>query len=222
MFPVAFALGWLPMVVLGAAPREIRLEPSRIALANPTASQHYIVSGVATDGAERDLTTASRVLSSDPNVVEIDETQHLIIGKAPGRALIRAEVDGVVKGVAEVKVGNSSSDMSVRFSPDIISILTTKGCNGSACHGSPAGQNGFKLSLFGYNLAADYEMIVKAQKGQRVNLEKPEESLILLQAVLQYSAWRKAGCCRKPTRRSTRRCWHGSGKAPSSTRAEFG
>jgi hypothetical protein len=80
---------------------------------------------------------------------------------------------------AQVTVDNRPTDMKVRFSPDIISILTTKGCNGSGCHGSPAGQNGFKLSLFGYDLEADYRMIVKAQDGRRVNLEHPEQSLLL-------------------------------------------
>src|SRR5581483_8401043 len=41
------------------------------------------------------------------------------------------------------------------------------------------GQNGFKLSLFGYNVNADHEMIVKAHNGRRVNLQNPEESLLL-------------------------------------------
>ncbi|MBI1787699.1 MAG: DUF1549 domain-containing protein, partial [Acidobacteria bacterium] len=63
---------------------------------------------------------------------------------------------------------------SVRFSPDVISILTIKGCNGSGCHGSPAGQNGFKLSLFGSDVEADYRAITP-----RVNLDKPEQSLLL-------------------------------------------
>jgi hypothetical protein len=69
--------------------------------------------------------------------------------------------------------------MAVRFSPDVISILTTKGCNGSGCHGSPAGQNGFKLSLFGGNPEADYQMIVNAHNGRRIDLPDPEQSLLL-------------------------------------------
>src|SRR5206468_2531645 len=81
---------------------------------------------------------------------------------------------------AEVRVRNHPAEMSVNFSPDILSILTTKGCNGSGCHGSPVGQNGFKLSLFGYDGAADYQMIVKEQDGRRVNLQDPAKSLLLL------------------------------------------
>jgi hypothetical protein len=73
----------------------------------------------------------------------------------------------------------AQGDVAVRFSPDIISVLTIKGCNSSSCHGSPAGQNGFKLSLYGYDIDADYEMIVKKHDGRRVNLRNPEDSLIL-------------------------------------------
>ena len=65
------------------------------------------------------------------------------------------------------------------FSRDVVSILTTKGCNGSGCHGSPAGKNGFKLSLFGYDAAADHKMIIHEHQGRRVDLENPAESLLL-------------------------------------------
>jgi hypothetical protein len=165
------------MLVFGA-PMKIRLEPSPIALASPSASQHYIVLTVDSAGTERDISDTCRLRSSNPAVVRIDNSQHLIVGVAPGHAQIRAETGGIAS-VTDVTVGDKASGMSVRFSPDIISILTTKGCNGSGCHGSPAGQNGFKLSLFGYDLEADYQMIVKAKDGRRVNLNKPEESLVL-------------------------------------------
>ena len=69
--------------------------------------------------------------------------------------------------------------MRVSFSRDIASILTQKGCNGSGCHGSPAGQNGFKLSLYGDDLAADHRMILHEHNGRRVNLNTPADSLIL-------------------------------------------
>ena len=69
--------------------------------------------------------------------------------------------------------------MGVDFTRDLLSILTTKGCNGSACHGSPAGQNGFKLSLYAADPAADHEAIVRGSDGRRVNLASPADSLLL-------------------------------------------
>ena len=65
------------------------------------------------------------------------------------------------------------------FATDIAPILSRYGCNASGCHGALNGQAGFKLSLFGYDPDADYEAIVKANEGRRVNLKSPEESLLL-------------------------------------------
>jgi hypothetical protein len=69
--------------------------------------------------------------------------------------------------------------VEISFERDVLSLLTTKGCNSSACHGSPAGQSGFKLSLYGADAAADHAMITTAHKGRRVDLAKPENSLLL-------------------------------------------
>ncbi len=69
--------------------------------------------------------------------------------------------------------------VDISFERDVISILTTKGCNGSGCHGSPAGQSGFKLSLYGSDPAADHDMIVNAHKSRRVDLKNPANSLLL-------------------------------------------
>jgi len=102
-----------------------------------------------------------------------------VIAAAPGTTRIHASCNGLEASI-EVRVGEQPpSEMQVDFSRDLLSILTTKGCNGSACHGSPAGQAGFKLSLFGADAAADHRMVVSEHGGRRVNLDQPTESLIL-------------------------------------------
>ncbi len=68
----------------------------------------------------------------------------------------------------------------VDFRNDLIPVLTKHGCNAGACHGAAIGRGGFKLSLYGGNPKADYEAIVQQVGGRRVNLFRPEESLILL------------------------------------------
>jgi hypothetical protein len=137
-----------------------------------------VITGTDSEGTEKDVTASSRVTSSNPKVVDVDLPKSLLIGRSPGHAEIRISF-GQRSSFARVTVGNLPTDMTVRFSPDIISILTIKGCNGSGCHGSPAGQSGFKLSLFGYDVEADHQMIVKGHSGRRVNLDHPEDSLLL-------------------------------------------
>ena len=66
------------------------------------------------------------------------------------------------------------------FVKDIVPIFTKSGCANSNCHGSIRGQAGFKLSLFGYEPDLDYDAIVKAQDGRRINRTDPVKSLILL------------------------------------------
>lgn len=77
---------------------------------------------------------------------------------------------------------DSSETIPVRFSTDIVPILTRLGCNGGGCHGKASGQNGFKLSLLGFEPDFDHESLVSDARGRRLFLPNPEKSLILLKA----------------------------------------
>ncbi len=68
----------------------------------------------------------------------------------------------------------------VDFANDLIPVFTTAGCNGGGCHGAAIGRGGFKLSLFGGDPKADHESIVRQLAGRRVNLARPQESLVYL------------------------------------------
>ena len=73
------------------------------------------------------------------------------------------------------------------FVNDIVPILTKAGCANSNCHGSIRGQNGFKLSLFGYEPEQDYEAITKDADGRRIDRAQPPKSLILLKPTFQIA-----------------------------------
>ncbi len=146
-----------------------QLLPTDIVLSGPGASQRVVVTG-----------PDCRVTSLNPAVVSVDETSSTATGVRPGKAEIRATCGNRETARATISVRNQpASQVGVRFSPDVISVLTIKGCNGSGCHGSPAGQSGFKLSLFGYDVEADHAMIVAKHEGRRVDLKDPEQSLLL-------------------------------------------
>ena len=133
------------------------VEPPGIVLAGPGAGQQLVVSG-----------GACSLVSSNVAVAVLEDRR--VVGKAPGVAEVRC---GGVPVRVEVR-DQPAQHLEPRFSPDVVSILTIKGCNGSGCHGSPAGQNGFKLSLFGYDVEADHAMVLK-----RTNLTDPEKSPLL-------------------------------------------
>ena len=70
----------------------------------------------------------------------------------------------------------------IRFTTDVVPVLTKLGCNSGGCHGKATGQNGFKLSLLGFEPDLDYQAIVKEGRGRRIVPAAPNRSLVLLKA----------------------------------------
>ena len=74
----------------------------------------------------------------------------------------------------------AGADAAIDFDHDVIPVLTKAGCNTGACHGAAIGRGGLKLSLYGSDPAADYRVLALELKGRRVNLQEPEQSLVLM------------------------------------------
>lgn len=81
--------------------------------------------------------------------------------------------------------GQPSQEIS--FDSEIIPVLTKSGCNSGACHGAAAGRGGLRLSLWGNDPDSDYESLVYAFEGRRVNLDDPRKSLILLKGTAEIA-----------------------------------
>src|SRR5437764_7968271 len=76
----------------------------------------------------------------------------------------------------------ASAAEPVEFRRDVIAALSRAGCNSGACHGSPQGKNGFRLSLRGQDPDLDLNTLTKEVGGRRVNRVSPDDSLMLLKA----------------------------------------
>lgn len=72
-----------------------------------------------------------------------------------------------------------------RFATDVVPVLTKLGCNGGGCHGKATGQNGFRLSLLGFEPELDHQWLVRESRGRRLFPASPERSLLLLKATAQ-------------------------------------
>ncbi len=84
-----------------------------------------------------------------------------------------------------VSVATSAVDpakVTLSFTNDIVPVLSKLGCNSGNCHGKAIGQNGFKLSLFGFDPDFDYAALVHEGLGRRVSPAAPDDSLMLLKA----------------------------------------
>lgn len=73
----------------------------------------------------------------------------------------------------------------VSFRNQVQPILARFGCSSGACHGSAAGQGGFRLSLRGYDDLGDHLSVTRSAQGRRITLEDPSRSLLLMKATKQ-------------------------------------
>ncbi|HSI12806.1 MAG TPA: DUF1549 and DUF1553 domain-containing protein [Chthoniobacter sp.] len=100
-------------------------------------------------------------------------------------------VAGLVLATGEASALDSgvSQEQEPSFRRHVIPLLSRSGCSGRECHGSFAGQGGFRLSLFGYDFEADHKALTQDTGGDegevRVNLKDPAKSLLLLKPTAQ-------------------------------------
>ncbi len=75
-----------------------------------------------------------------------------IVPVANGSVVARASLEGKVVGERRLTVSGLGGEAASRvsFRNEIVPIFTKTSCNGGVCHGKASGQNGFKLSLFGF------------------------------------------------------------------------
>jgi hypothetical protein len=156
------------------------VSPERLEL--ETSSQNGCRQLVVTakEGAGRvwDVTRDARYEISPPDLATADRNGRVTAARE-GRGVIRIEAAGCVCELPLV-VRTATSERSLHFGNDVVPVFTRYGCNAGGCHGKASGQNGFKLSLFGFDPAADYDGIVREDRGRRVFPARPELSTILL------------------------------------------
>ena len=109
----------------------------------------------------------------------------VVIGAAP---LFAVELAPLGERFAPSKDTQGSAEAPLpdevpSFQRHVVPLFGRLGCNGRSCHGSFQGQGGFRLSMFGYDFAADHDALTKpaadADNRPRVDLKLPAESLIL-------------------------------------------
>jgi len=86
--------------------------------------------------------------------------------------------------ISPPEMSPASDPSQPSFVRDVLPALARAGCMAGSCHAKAEGQNGFKLSVFSYDPAADYTEIVKEGRGRRIFPAAPEESLLLLKPTM--------------------------------------
>ena len=111
-------------------------------------ARQQLVATAKDTGKDVDVTRTAKYAVAPANVVAVTPTG-LVTPLGDGEATITAIIDGV-KSEVKVTVTEYGVVQPINFANEIVPIFTKAGCNGGGCHGKSGGQNGFRLSLLGF------------------------------------------------------------------------
>jgi hypothetical protein len=152
------------------------LLPSEIALNSSESRQTLVVQRQANGQFQEQAAEGVSFASSDEKVVRVAGGVAIPVGN--GSATITANI-GDQSAAAQVTVTSCDQPFQWSFRNHVESVLSKQGCNAGACHGARAGQKGFRLTLFGFDVDADYSYLTRQAVGRRIVPTDPGRSLIL-------------------------------------------
>lgn len=160
---------------------QVTVAPAAVSLTGPHDACQLVVTGLRADGLSRDLTPIVTAQAQPAGIVDIHD--HLFLRpRKEGSTVLTLQAGGRTLTVP-VTVSGLGKPEPVSFRRDVIAALNVGGCNMGACHGTPSGKNGFRLSLRGFDPAADYHQLTRDVFGRRTDKHDPEQSLLLLKGV---------------------------------------
>jgi hypothetical protein len=164
-------------------PSKLTTESAKFELAGLRSQRQIVVTGQF--GEElRDVTHLAKLTSSDPKVVTLEGSiAHPV---ADGAAKIACEM-GNQTVLIDVVVKGTTAPHPVSFQNETLAALSKAGCNMGACHGSPSGKGGFRLSLRAFDPPLDILTLRSEFFGRRTNPLKPDESLLLQKPLMEVA-----------------------------------
>jgi hypothetical protein len=168
-------------VVINASAEDVALSrldvfPAKVTLAGPRSRSQLVVTGHYSDGTVRDLTRDCQIASTADEIVTVENS--VALPRRDGSAQIAIFAAGRA-AVVPVEVTGHSQPQPVSFEFETLAALSKQGCNSGACHGSPSGKGGFRLSLRAFDTALDRLTLIREDLGRRTNPLDPDSSLLL-------------------------------------------
>ncbi len=164
-------------------PGALTITPAEFTIDGADHLQRIVVQGPAQqngDGRIFDFSRQATYTVSDPKVAAVS-ADGVVTPLGNGACELKAAFGGQIV-TAKVVVKDIDVTPPVSFRNQVVPVFTKLGCNSGGCHGKASGQNGFKLSLLGFDATFDYGAVVTEARGRRVFPSSPENSLLLLKA----------------------------------------
>ncbi len=155
---------------------EINVYPENIDLSNSRDRQRLIVQARFADGLTEDVTEQATLTSANAEVLRKDG--YTFFPAADGETTVNVEYQGKAVQIP-AKVQNSGVTPPISYTLDVMPVFLKANCNTGSCHGAARGKDGFRLSLYGFDVNGDYNRITRDFSSRRINLAFPEDSLLL-------------------------------------------
>ena len=160
--------------------RSIAVYPDKVSLETGADSHTLVAMATYEDDTTRDITDDAIFRLAKPGIAELHGTQ--LKPSTDGDTAVHVTF-GSREVVVPVKVSDATKPRPVSFRLDVMPVFMRTGCNTGSCHGSARGQDGFMLSLFGYDPDGDHHRITRQISTRRLNLALPSESLLVEKSV---------------------------------------
>ena len=164
-------------------PSKLTTESEKFELAGLRSQQQIVVTGQFGDEV-RDVTHLARLTSSDEKIVRLEGS--IARPVSDGTAKIACQL-GTQTVIVEIVVKGTTEPHPVSFNNETLAALSKAGCNMGACHGSPSGKGGFRLSLRAFDPPLDILTLRSEFFGRRTNPLKPDESLLLQKPLMEVA-----------------------------------
>ncbi len=163
-------------------PRIVSIEafPKTVSLETAADFHRVVVIATLDDASTHDITRQSKLTLADPSLATISGTT--LTSKSDGTTTLRIDYRGLSAEIP-VSVKDAQTQRPISFQLDVMPVLTAAGCNTGSCHGAARGQDGFHLTLYGFDPQGDHFRLTQEMPGRRINLALPEESLLVTKAV---------------------------------------
>ncbi len=178
---ILIALTIAPLVAFAAPKKLVDLQvyPKEANLFTKRGKQSLVLQATYSDSTTSDVTAEAKYTLGDAKLAKFDK--NTLFPLADGETTLKVKfLDREL--TVPVKVVKASEARPAVFSVDVMPVFTKGGCNAGSCHGSTRGKDKFRLSLFGFNPQLDYFCITREEVGRRINIARPDDSLLIEKA----------------------------------------
>ncbi|MGZ0171785.1 MAG: DUF1549 domain-containing protein [Planctomycetales bacterium] len=157
----------------------LRVTPNPVQLNAASRRQQILVTALR-DGREIDVTREATLQLTSEDNARLSGSVLSAVQDGSTEVIVRFDNETLR---VPVIVEGASSVHPVHFVNDVVPLFSKLGCNSGGCHGKASGQNGFKLSVFGFDAQADFASLSRESRGRRIFTGDPENSLLILKAI---------------------------------------